>query len=207
LLEGASTEQIDRVMEKFGFAMGPNKVNDMAGVDVGAKVRVELFKHQTRPDPYFVVSDALAAENKLGQKTGEGVYLYKPGDRTAYPNPATEALVERLAAERQIQRRQISDVEVEERCILPLINVGAEVLQSGIALRAADIDVVWTAGYGFPRYLGGPMFHADTLGLKHVLERIRGYEKTLGHYWRPTDLLVQLAEQGSSFEAWDKAKA
>jgi 3-hydroxyacyl-CoA dehydrogenase len=207
LLEGASAEQIDRVVERFGFAMGPNKVNDMGGVDVGYKVRVELFKRQSRPDPYFVVSDALAQEGKLGQKTGEGVYTYKPGDRTPYPNPDTEALIERLAAERQIQRRAISDEEVLERCILPLINVGAEVLESGIAYRALDIDVVWTAGYGFPRYLGGPMFYGDTLGLRHVLDRVRHYHDRLGHYWKPTPLLVQLGEAGSSFKEWDKSRA
>jgi 3-hydroxyacyl-CoA dehydrogenase len=207
LLEGASAAQIDAVMERFGFAMGPNRVNDMAGIDVGAKVRVELFKKETRPDPYFVVSDALAAEGKLGQKTGEGVYLYKPGDRTAHANPETEALIARLAAERQIKRREISDEEVLERCILPLVNVGAEVLQSKIALRASDIDVVWTAGYGFPRYLGGPMFYGDTLGLRHVLERIRYYHERLGHYWKPTELLIELASTNSTFTAWDKSRA
>ncbi|MFO1013928.1 MAG: 3-hydroxyacyl-CoA dehydrogenase NAD-binding domain-containing protein [Caulobacteraceae bacterium] len=206
LLEGASAEQIDRVIEGFGFAMGPNKVNDMAGVDVGYKVREELFKKQTRPDPYFAVSDALAEQGKFGQKTGEGVYLYKPGDRTPYRNEATEALIEKLAAERQIKRREISDAEVLERCILPLINVGAELLSEGVAYRALDCDIVWTAGYGFPRHLGGPMFHGDTLGLKHVLERVRYYEGKLGHYWKPAPLLIELAEAGSSFEAWDKSR-
>ena len=206
LLEGASAAQIDAVMERFGFAMGPNRVNDMAGIDVGYKVREELFKNDTRPDPYFAVSDALAAAGKLGQKTGSGVYAYKPGDRAAYPNPETEALIEQLAAERQIKRREIGDAEIEERCVLSLTNAGAEVLQSGIAYRALDIDVVWTAGYGYPRYLGGPMFHGDTLGLRHVLDRVRHYHEKLGHYWKPTPLLVQLAEAGSSFKAWDESR-
>lgn len=207
LLEGASAAQIDRVMEAFGFAMGPNKVNDMAGVDVGTKVREELYKKETRPDPYFVVSDALTAQGKLGQKSGEGVYLYKPGDRTAYPNPATEALIRELAAARGIHPRQIEDTEIEERCVLPLINIGAQLLADGVAYRAKDIDVVWTSGYGFPRHLGGPMFYADTLGLPSVLARIEAYHARLGHYWRPSPLLARLANEGGSFEAYDAARS
>lgn len=206
LLEGASAAGIDAVMEAFGFAMGPNKVNDMAGIDVGTKVREELYKKETRPDPYFVVSDALTAQGKLGQKSGEGVYLYKPGDRTAYPNPATEALIRRLADERQIKARKIEDSEIEERCILPLINIGAQLLEDGVAYRAKDIDVVWTAGYGFPRHLGGPMFYADTLGLGNVLDRIEHYHGVLGHYWMPSPLLVRLAREGGSFTAYDASR-
>ena len=207
LLEGAGAARIDAAMEAIGFAMGPNKVNDMAGIDVGTKVREELYKKETRPDPYFVVSDALTARGKLGQKSGEGVYLYKPGDRTAYPNPATEELIRRLAAERQITPRAFDDAEIQERCLLPLINIGAQLLQDGVAYRAKDIDAVWTAGYGFPRHLGGPMFHADTLGLPVVLERIQHYHARLGHYWSPSDLLVRLAREGGSFEAYDAASA
>ncbi|MDO8800735.1 3-hydroxyacyl-CoA dehydrogenase NAD-binding domain-containing protein [Phenylobacterium sp.] len=203
LLEGAGAAQIDSAVEALGFAMGPNKVNDMAGVDVGYKVREELFKHQTRPDPYFAVSDALASQGKFGQKTGEGVFLYHPGDRTAHPNPATEALIAQLAADRKIAPRQIADAEIQERCMLPLVNVGAQLLDEGIAYRAKDIDVVWTSGYGFPRHLGGPMFFGDTLGLAHVLERVEHYHKLLGHYWKPADLLVKLAREGGSFEAYD----
>jgi 3-hydroxyacyl-CoA dehydrogenase len=203
LLEGASAAEIDAAMEAFGFAMGPNKVNDMAGIDVGTKVREELYKKETRPDPYFVVSDALTAQGKLGQKSGEGVYLYKAGDRTAYPNPATEALILDLARERGIAQRRIEASEIEERCVLPLINIGAQLLEDGVAYRAKDIDVVWTAGYGFPRHLGGPMFYADTLGLGHVLERIEHYERQFGHYWKPSDLLARLAREGGSFEAYD----
>ena len=203
LLEGAGAAQIDSAVEALGFAMGPNKVNDMAGVDVGYKVREELFKHQTRLDPYFAVSDALAAQGKFGQKTGEGVFLYKAGDRTAHPNPATEALIAQLAADRKIAPRQIADAEIQERCMLPLVNVGAQLLDEGIAYRAKDIDVVWTSGYGFPRHLGGPMFYGDTLGLGHVLERVEHYHKRLGHYWKPAGLLVKLAREGGSFGAYD----
>lgn len=203
LLEGPGPAQIDSAVEVLGFAMGPNKVNDMAGVDVGYKVREELFKHQTRPDPYFAVSDALAAQGKFGQKSGEGVFLYKAGDRTAHPNPATEALIAQLAADRKISPRETSDAEIQERCMLPLVNVGAQLLDEGVAYRAKDIDVVWTSGYGFPRHLGGPMFYGDTLGLAHVLERVEHYYKLLGHYWKPAELLVKLAREGGSFEAYD----
>jgi 3-hydroxyacyl-CoA dehydrogenase len=208
LLEGASAAQIDDAMEAWGFAMGPHRVNDMAGVDVGTKVRQELFKVESRPDPYFVVSDALTPLGKFGQKSGAGIYLYKPGDRAAYPNPETEALISKLAAERQIkQRTDISNDEIVERCILPLINTGAELLETGIAYRPLDIDVVWTSGYGFPRHLGGPMFYADTLGIKHVMARIEHYHARLGHYWKPSNLLARLAREGLSFEEYGRSIA
>ncbi len=208
LLEGASPAQIDKAMEDWGFAMGPHRVNDMAGVDIGAKVRQELFKKESRPDPYFVVSDALTLLGKLGQKTGAGVYLYKSGDRNAYPNPETEALILQLAEERQIkQRTDISDAEIVERCVLPLINIGAELLEKGVAYRPLDIDVVWTSGYGFPRHLGGPMFYADTLGVKNVLARIEHYHAKLGHYWKPSALLTRLAKENSSFEAYGRERS
>ncbi len=208
LLEGAGAAQIDDAMEAWGFAMGPHRVNDMAGVDVGTKVRQELFKKESRPDPYFPLSDALTPLGKFGQKSGEGVYLYKPGDRNAYPNPATEALVKELAAKYGIrQRSDISRDEIVERCILPVINIGAQLLEEGIAYRPLDIDVVWTAGYGFPRHLGGPMFYADTLGLKNVMARIDYYHARLGYYWKPSALLAKLAREGSSFEEYGRAQA
>src|SRR5262249_18492934 len=115
LLEGASAEQIDRAMEEFGFAMGPNRVNDMAGLDGGTHVRKELALLETRPDPFHVVSDALTAMGRLGQKVGKGVYRYEPGDRTAYPDSETETLIARLAGERGIKRRRIDDAEIVER--------------------------------------------------------------------------------------------
>jgi 3-hydroxyacyl-CoA dehydrogenase len=191
----------------LGFAMGPHRVNDMAGIDVGTKVREELFKKETRPDPYFVVSDALTAQGKIGQKSGEGVYLYKAGDRANYPNPATEALIAKLAADRGITPRAIEDHEIEERCVLPLINIGAQLLDDGVAYRAKDIDVVWTSGYGFPRHLGGPMFYADTLGLANVLDRIEAYQAKSGYYWKPAPLLVKLAREGASFTSYDASRA
>ncbi len=204
LLEGATPEQVDRVIEDWGFAMGPNKVNDMGGIDVGTRARQQLLQRESRPAPYFAVSDALTPLGRLGQKTGKGVYRYEKGDRTPHPDAEVTALIEKLAAEFGITRREISDAEIEERCVLSLINVGAMVLEEGIAYRASDIDVVWANGYGFPRHRGGPMFHADALGLKAVLERIRHYHAAHGHYWKPARLLEVLAEKGSSFAQWDK---
>lgn len=205
MLEGASPEQVDAAVESFGFAMGPARVSDLGGTDVGTKTRVELFKRESRADPYFVIADALTAMNRLGQKTNAGFYRYEPGDRKALPDDAVTELIERLAAERGIKRRRIEPAEIVERCILQLINVGAQVLEKGVALRAADIDVVWVHGYGFPRHIGGPMFHADTLGLVHVLNRIEHYRARLGDdYWRPAELLGRLARQGRSFAEYDQ---
>jgi len=204
LLEGATPRQVDTALENFGFAMGPQRVSDLGGNDVGTKARVQLFKRESRPDPYFVIADRLTEMGRLGQKTGRGFYGYESGSRDAVPDPEVIGIIEKLAAERGILRREINDQEIVERCILSLINVGSIVLEKGIAARAADIDVVWTSGYGFPRHLGGPMFYADTLGLSHVLQRIRHYYEKLGYYWRPAKLIERLVAAGSSFEQWDR---
>jgi 3-hydroxyacyl-CoA dehydrogenase len=204
LLEGATPVQVDTALEKFGFAMGPQRVSDLGGNDVGTKVRVQLFKHERRPDPYFVIADCLTESGWLGQKTGRGFYRYESGQRDPQPDPEVENLIRAVASERNISQRAIGDEEVVERCTLALINVGAMVLEEGIASRASDIDVVWTSGYGFPRHLGGPMFYADTLGLDHVAKRIRYYHERLGHYWRPAKLIEELAADGSNFDGWDR---
>jgi 3-hydroxyacyl-CoA dehydrogenase len=203
MLEGASPQEVDRAIEAFGFPMGPNRVTDLGGNDVGTKTRAELFKRDTRPDPYFVVADSLTEMGRFGQKTGAGFYRYEDG-RNPVEDPEVTALIERLAAERGIGRRTVRAAEIVERCVLALINVGAIVLEEGVAARPSDIDVVWTAGYGFPRHLGGPMFYADTLGLGHVHERIQHYEQRLGHYWRPAALITRLATEKATFEKWDR---
>lgn len=208
MLEGATPEQVDSAMEWFGFAMGPARVSDLGGTDVGTKTRVELFKRESRPDPYFVIADALTAMNRLGQKTHAGFYRYEPGDRKALPDAAVTQLIEQLAAKRGIARRNIEAAEIVERCVLQLINVGAQVLDSGVAVRAADIDVVWVHGYGFPRHLGGPMFYADSLGLEHVLARVQHYQGRLkSEYWRPAPLLERLARDKQSFAQWDSERS
>jgi 3-hydroxyacyl-CoA dehydrogenase len=207
LLEGASPMQVDAALEQFGFAMGPQRVSDLGGNDIGTKARIELYKRESRPDPYFVIADRLTEMGRLGQKTGRGFYRYESGSRDAIPDPEVTALIETIVSQRgrPIVRRQIGDDEIVERCILALINVGAMVIEEGIASRASDIDVVWTSGYGFPRHLGGPMFYADTLGLGHVADRIRYYHETLGHHWRPAGLIERLAASNSSFDQWDRA--
>jgi 3-hydroxyacyl-CoA dehydrogenase len=206
LLEGASPMQVDAALERFGFAMGPQRVSDLGGNDVGTKARLELYKRESRPGPYFVIADRLTELGKLGQKTGRGFYRYESGSRGPMPDPDVTALIEMLAAQRGIVPRKIADDEIVERCILALINVGAIVLEEGVASRASDIDVIWTSGYGFPRHLGGPMFYADMLGLGHVAKRIRHYHEDLGHYWRPAGLIERLAAANSSFEQWDRQR-
>jgi 3-hydroxyacyl-CoA dehydrogenase len=207
MLEGAEPAQVDAAMEAFGFAMGPGRVNDMGGVDIGTLVRQQLFKRQTRPDPYCVVSDALTAMGRLGQKTGKGFYNYADDPRLGKPDPEVTALIASLAKERGIRQRAITDEEIVERCVLQLVNVGADILADGIAYRAGDIDVVWLLGYGFPRHLGGPMFYADDLGLRHVLERVRSYQDRHAAYWKPSRLLVDLAERGKTFASYQGSGA
>ena len=207
LLEGATPTQVDTALENFGFAMGPQRVSDLGGNDVGTRARLELFRRETRPDPYFVIADRLTTMGRLGQKTGRGFYCYESGGREAVSDPEVIRLIEQLAADRGIRRREIHDREIVERCLLALINVGAMVLEEGTAARAADIDVVWTCAYGFPRHFGGPMFYADTLGLPHVFERIRHYHDQLGDYWRPATLIERLASASSSFARWDRNAA
>jgi len=206
LLEGASPLQVDAALERFGFAMGPQRVSDLGGNDVGTKVRLQLYKRESRPDPYFVIADRLTELGRLGQKAGRGFYRYEEGGREAVPDSDVIPLIEALAAARGIARRAIGEEEIVERCLLALINVGAMVVEEGIARSAADIDVVWTSGYGFPRHLGGPMFYADTLGLPHVADRIRYYHERLGHYWRPAELILRLAAENSSFERLDRRR-
>jgi 3-hydroxyacyl-CoA dehydrogenase len=206
LLQGVPPERIDSVMENFGFAMGPNRVNDMAGIDVGTRVRTELIKRELRQPPYHVVSDALTALGHLGQKTGRGIYRYEAGNRTPLADPEVTLLTRALAAKHSIDPRDVSDAEIEQRCVLSLINIGAQILAEGMAYRAADIDVVWTAGYGFPRWRGGPMFYADTLGIDRVVAQIEALAATGGgDYWRVSPLLRQLAAAGRTFADWDRS--
>jgi 3-hydroxyacyl-CoA dehydrogenase len=197
LLEGASPAQIDSALERFGMAMGLLAVFDMAGVDVGVRVR-EAHADKLPDDPGFYRASALLVEHgMLGQKSGSGYYRYEKGSRERRVNTAALALFEREAKRLGFERRDIGDEEIVSRCVCALINEGARVLEEGVALRAADIDVVYTAGYGFPRHRGGPMFYADTLGLANVVARIREFAGTLdARYWQPADLLVRLAEDG-----------
>jgi 3-hydroxyacyl-CoA dehydrogenase len=206
-LEGATPRRVDTVLEQFGMAMGILAVFDMAGIDVGVNVH-RTNAHRYPPDPtYYQADAALHAAGRLGQKTGKGFYRYEKGDRTRHDDPEALALLRRRAAELGIAPREHSDTEILERCIYPLLNEGLRILEEGIAQRASDVDVVWCAGYGFPRYRGGPMFYADTIGLPVLLAGMEKYRAMFGPmHWEPAPLLVRLVREGRSLAAWDSER-
>ncbi len=203
--EGASPEQVDKVIYDFGFPMGPFAMSDLAGLDVGWRIR--KGKAATRPTTrrYSPVADRLCERGRFGQKTGAGWFRYEPGSRTPRPDPEVEPLIVASARAQGIERRAVSDDEILERCIYPLINEGARILEEGIALRPSDIDIIYIHGYGFPPYRGGPMYYADALGLKRVYDDIAAYHRIHGEFWEPAPLLERLAEQGKSFRDFTRA--
>jgi 3-hydroxyacyl-CoA dehydrogenase len=212
LLEGAKAEHVDQVIHGFGLPMGPHAMMDMAGQDVGAKIRAERRAAGTLPDDprYGLVGDRLAAMGRHGQKSSAGVYRYEPGSRTPIPDPEVEAMIAAEAARLGVEPRAIDEEEILARCLYPLINTGARILQEGIALRPSDIDIVWINGYGFPPYRGGPMFYADAIGLDRVHSTLLDLGRRLGNehgYWTPAPLLIELAESGSTFAQWNSARA
>ena len=197
--EGALPQQVDKAMEKFGFAMGPFRMGDLAGNDIGWAIRKRRYVEKPHMS-YSKTADLVCELGRYGQKTGAGWYDYKPGDRTAYPSQGVIELIERHSKELGLTRRAISDEEIVERLVYALVNEGAHILEEGIASKASDIDIVYLAGYGFPIWRGGPMFHADTVGLYNVLAAMRRYAKGHeGSAWEPAPLLVELAEAGKSF--------
>jgi 3-hydroxyacyl-CoA dehydrogenase len=200
LEEGATPEQIDRVIEEFGFAMGPLAVRDLAGNDVGYSIR----KNRRLPadERFSPILERLVAAGRLGQKAGRGFYRYE--GRTRISDPEVVALIEQVSAELGIRRREIGDEEILERLLHPLVNEGARILDEGVALRAGDIDVVYVNGYGFPAYKGGPMFWAQTYGFERVIATMRKLAPTHGARWRPAPLLERLAASGSG---WPEAGA
>ncbi|MDR2239377.1 MAG: enoyl-CoA hydratase/isomerase family protein [Zoogloeaceae bacterium] len=201
LLEGATPEEVDGALEDFGMAMGILAVYDLAGVDIGHLTRVERA-HLLPKDPGFYRPSALLTERGwLGQKSGRGYYRYEGGKRA--PDAEVVAMIRAEAARLGVPQRKPSRQEIQERCLYALINEGARILEEGVALRASDIDIVYTAGYGFPRYRGGPMFYADTVGLRAIRDRIAAFGKTLDpQYWQPAPLLDALADAGASFAQW-----
>jgi 3-hydroxyacyl-CoA dehydrogenase len=208
LLEGATPAEVDGALEQWGMAMGILAVYDMAGVDIGHLTRVER-KHLLPDDPTFYRPSAMLTERGwLGQKAGRGYYRYDGADRKRTPDPDVISLLQEESARLQVPQRNPGAQEIQERCLYAMINEGALLLEEGIALRASDIDVVYTAGYGFPRYRGGPMFYADTVGLKTVYDKIVEFQNTLDpQYWQPAPLLKELALSGSSFAHWQAGKA
>ena len=206
LLEGASPSQIDAALKSFGMAMGPNAVGDLAGLDVGYRVRRERKDGSADPR-YYRVADLLVEAGRLGQKSGRGAFRYEQGSRSPLPDPEVEALIAAESARLGIRRRTIADEEIVDRCIYALVNEGAAILGERIAASAADVDVIWCNGYGFPRRRGGPMFHADTVGLAKVLTGIKRISGEQGaQFWTPAPLLVELAARGSSFAEWDQGQ-
>jgi 3-hydroxyacyl-CoA dehydrogenase len=206
MLEGATPEQIDKVIYDFGLPMGPFTMGDMAGLDIGYFVRQSRKDFISHDPSYCTVADELVEAGRVGLKVGKGVYTYEEGSRKPIPDPNVLDIAKRRAQELGIEQRDISDQEILERCIYPLINEGANILQEKIAQRSSDIDVIYVYGYGFPVYRGGPMQYADEVGLDHILARMKHYETSLGeygkHWFSPSPLLIELTEKQQSFAAF-----
>ncbi len=200
LEEGALPQQVDGAIEKFGFAMGPFRMSDLAGLDIGWAIRKRQAATRPVDERYVKIADTICEKSRFGQKTGAGYYRYEKGSRIAIPDPEIEALIMDASREKGIERRNISDEEIVERLLYSLINEGAQILDEEIAQRASDIDVIYAFGYGFPRYRGGPMFYAELIGLDKVLAGIRRYaDSPLGVHWRAAPLLERLAAEGGRF--------
>ena len=204
--EGATPQQVDEALTGFGMAMGIFAVDDMAGLDVAWRVRQELNQFSEPGARKPLVADRLCEMGRFGQKTGKGWYVYGD-DRKPQPDPEVLALIEQLAVANGIRRRSFTNEEIIERTIYALINEGARVLDEGFALRAADIDVIYTNGYGFPAWRGGPMFYADRVGLKKIYDRVSAFHRELGQRWAPAPLLERLAREGTTFKELDKRRA
>ncbi|MEA1079973.1 3-hydroxyacyl-CoA dehydrogenase NAD-binding domain-containing protein [Marinobacter qingdaonensis] len=196
--EGATPQQVDKVLTDLGYPMGQFAMSDLAGIDVGYRIRQE--RRNSGEDVPLSWLDKLAEQDRLGQKTMAGVYRYEEGSRKPIPDPAVDAIIEEFRKEQGITPRQITDQEILERCMFVMINEGAKILEEGIADRSLDIDIVWIYGYGFPAYRGGPMFWADQIGLDTILNAVEKYYDELGgDQWQPSALLKKLVADGRSF--------
>jgi 3-hydroxyacyl-CoA dehydrogenase len=204
LIEGATPSQIDGAMQKFGMAMGPLAVYDLAGLDVGHRARQALAdEHKGDPRAFYVV-DTLVEQGRFGQKTGAGYYRYDPNSRARLDDPEVMDIVVEQAAKHGIERRTIEDDEIVARMVYALANEGAKILAEGIAQRPGDIDVAWVFGYGFPVARGGPMHYADQVGLETVYQAVCRFRELHGECnWSPAPLLQQLATEGGTFAEWE----
>ena len=193
ILEGALPHQVDKVLTDFGFPMGPFAMGDLAGLDVGWRIR----KGRGVKSP---VADRICELGRFGQKTGSGYFKYEKGDRTPIPDPDVEKIIVEVATEQGITRRHITDEEILQRLLYPMVNEGAKILDEKIAIRPSDIDVIWVYGYGWPVYRGGPMFWADQIGLRALRDRMLEFQKASGDaFWTPAPLLNRLADEGKGF--------
>lgn len=200
ILQGATPYQVDNVLLQFGMPMGPFQMNDLVGLDLGWRAR-KLSGMKPEDVPITArVADRLCELERFGQKTNRGFYIYPEGSRAGQADPEVVALVEEVSSELSIDRRTIDDDEVLKRCLYPLINEGARLLEQGIAIRPCDIDIVYINGYGFPEVTGGPMFWADQQGLDTILEDIKRFgEEYGGDVWKPAPLLEKLVSEGKGF--------
>jgi 3-hydroxyacyl-CoA dehydrogenase len=199
--EGASPEQVDKAMEKFGMAMGPFRMGDLAGNDIGWAIRKRRYVE--KPDiRYSKSADLLCELGRYGQKTGAGWYDYQPGKRDAIPSPVVAEMLEKHRAALGITPRKIGDEEIVGRLVYALVNEGARIVEEGIAQRASDIDMVYLTGYGFPLHRGGPMNYADTVGLFNVVQAMKRFAANPhddAKFWQPAPLLAKLAAEGKTF--------
>jgi 3-hydroxyacyl-CoA dehydrogenase len=191
ILEGAPPQDVDKVIFDFGFPMGPFAMSDLAGLDIG-------WNKDTTSSS--TVREILCEMDRRGQKAGAGFYDYNMPDRTPIPNAEVQAIITKFAEDRQITQRDVSDQEILERCLFPMVNEGAKILEEGIANRASDIDVVWIYGYGWPIFTGGPMFWADSYGLDKLLAKMKEYQAQHGDEFKPAKLIEDLVAEGKSFK-------
>ena len=199
LEEGALPRQVDKVMYDFGLPMGPFAMGDLAGLDVSWRIRRHQAKTRPSDERTSPIADRICEMGRFGQKTGAGWYRYEEGSREPVPDAGIESLIVEVSTELGIERRKIGDREILERCLYPLINEGAKILEEGLAQRAGDIDVIWIYGYGFPVYRGGPMFYADRVGLKTVYDVMSRLYDIHGEMLKPAPLVERLAKQGKGF--------
>jgi 3-hydroxyacyl-CoA dehydrogenase len=197
LAEGATPAQVDGALQEFGLPMGPFTMSDLAGNDVRADVERDRALRRPVDERSSGILAKLAAAGRLGQKSGRGWYRYEPGSRIPIADPAIESLFEEEAMRLGIKRRVIEAEEIVKRCLYPLVNEGAAILQEGIALRGSDIDVIYVNGYGFPAYRGGPMYWADNVGLSEIAADIERFNRTLGNHWKLAPLLASAAREGT----------
>lgn len=196
--DGASPQQVDKVLTDLGFPMGQFAMGDLAGIDIGHSIREERRKAGENVPPSWM--DKLVEKGRLGQKTMAGTYKYEEGNRKPIPDPEVDQIIADFRKEQGIEPREISDQEILERCMYVMINEGAKILDEGIADRSLDIDITWIYGYGFPAYRGGPMFWADQIGLDKILDAVKKYHKDVGgKQWEPSPLLEKLVAEGKKF--------